>query len=234
MNLQHIYELDTAHWWDDRDGPMAPLHWMTPARFAYFAEVAGPLQGKAVLDLGCGGGLLAERLADAGAQVVGIDHLHACVRAAREHAAQTGKSIAYLQMKAERLAFADHSFDVVVAADVLEHIPDLSAVLVEVSRVLRPGGVFAFDTVNRTWLARFVIVWLAERVLHLVPQGTHDPSLFLRPAELAARLAAVGLHFGTAVGLGPVGYWGRRIRFGRLPVTLLSYMGCARKAIKGS
>jgi 2-polyprenyl-6-hydroxyphenyl methylase/3-demethylubiquinone-9 3-methyltransferase len=228
MNSQQIYQLDADGWWNDRDGPMAPLHWMTPARFAYFSEVTGPLAGKAVLDVGCGGGLLAERFADAGACVVGIDHLDACVAAAREHARRCGRSITYLQMSSERLAFAGGSFDVVVAADVLEHVGDLPGTLREAARVLRPGGVLVFDTINRTWLARWVF-WLAEHVVRIVPRGAHDPRKFIRPRELNALLADAGLHLRGVTGLGPTGYRRGRICFGRLPVTLLSYLGWASK-----
>jgi 2-polyprenyl-6-hydroxyphenyl methylase/3-demethylubiquinone-9 3-methyltransferase len=229
MNAQQIYQLDADTWWDDRDGPMAPLHWMTPARFAYFAEVIGPLAGKRVLDVGCGGGLLAERFAAAGACVVGIDPQEACVAAAREHAGRSGLAVAYHRMSGERLAFDDGSFDVVVAADVLEHVEDLPGTVGEAGRVLRPGGVFVFDTVNRTWLARWVVCWLAERVLRVVPRGAHDPRKFIRPRELARLLTAAGLRLRGVTGLGPTGYRRGRIYFGRLPLTWLSYLGWASR-----
>jgi 2-polyprenyl-6-hydroxyphenyl methylase/3-demethylubiquinone-9 3-methyltransferase len=229
MNLQSIYELSAEDWWNDRDGPMAPLHWMTPVRFAYFARAAGPLAGRDVLDLGCGGGLLAERFAAAGARVVGVDPLAACCRAAEAHARASALPIRYLRMGGERLGLADGSFDVVVAADVLEHVNDLPRVIAEVGRVLRPGGTFVFDTINRTWLARLVLVWLGERVLKVVPCGTHDPARFIRPAELKARLAAAGMQLRQTRGLGPVGWWGGRVRFGRLPWRWLSYLGWASK-----
>jgi 2-polyprenyl-6-hydroxyphenyl methylase/3-demethylubiquinone-9 3-methyltransferase len=229
MNLQSIYELSAQEWWNDRDGPMAPLHWMTPVRFDYFARAAGSLAGRDVLDLGCGGGLLAERFATAGARVVGIDPLTACCRAAATHARAAALPIRYVQMAGERLALADNSFDVAVAADVLEHVNDLPRVIAEVGRVLRPGGTFVFDTINRTWLSRLVLVWLGERVLKVVPCGTHDPARFIRPAELRARLTAAGMRLRQTRGLGPVGWWGGRVRFGRLPCTWLSYLGWASK-----
>ena len=228
MNLQSIYDLPPEQWWDDRGGPMAPLHWLTPARFAYFRRF-GPFAGKRVLDLGCGGGLLAERFAGEGAEVVGVDPMLACCRAGREHAAASSLPIDYARMRGESLSFAPASFDVVVAADVLEHVDDLPRVLAEVSRVLRPGGRLLFDTINRTWLARLVLVWLGERVLGVVPRGAHDPARFVSPRDLRRRLAGVGMTLGGVTGLGPVGYWRGRVRFGRLPWTWLSYLGSARK-----
>ena len=229
MNLQSIYDLRPDQWWNDRDGPMAPLHWLTPARFDYFRRVFGPFAGKRVLDVGCGGGILAERFAADGANVVGVDPMFACCRAGREHAASSSLVIDYARMRGESLSFASGSFDVVVAADVLEHVDDLPRVLGEVSRVLRPGGCFLFDTINRTWLARLVLVWLGERVLGVVPNGTHDPARFISPRDLRRQLAYEGMALGDITGLGPVGYWRGRVRFGRLPWTSLSYLGSARK-----
>lgn len=229
MNLQSIYELSVEEWWNDRDGPMAPLHWMTPVRFDYFAKVVGPLEGRDVLDVGCGGGILSERFAQAGARVVGVDPMAACCRAGADHARQSSLPIAYLQMRGEQLALADASFDVVVAADVLEHVADLPRVLAEVARVLRPGGVFVFDTINRTWLANLLLVWVGERVLKVVPKGTHDPARFVRPKELAVQLQASGMRLRGTQGFGPVGWWAGRVRFALLPWTWLSYLGWASK-----
>src|SRR5262245_65381326 len=101
VNDLSIYELDMQTWWDDGRGPMAPLHWLTPSRFAYFKQVAAALEKKQVLDIGCGGGLLAERFADAGAQVVGGDLLWSCVHAAQAHARAYDARIKYVQMRAE-------------------------------------------------------------------------------------------------------------------------------------
>ncbi len=234
MNLQSIYDLRPDQWWNDRDGPMAPLHWLTPARFDYFRRVVGPLSDKSVLDVGCGGGILAERFAAEGAKVIGVDPMFACCRAGREHAASSRLPIDYARMRGESLSFAAGSFDVVVAADVLEHVDDLPRVLGEVARVLRPGGCLLFDTINRTWLARLVLVWLGERVLGVVPKGTHDPARFISPPDLRRMLAYEGMALGDITGLGPVGYWRGRVRFGRLPWTSLSYLGWARKGGRAS
>jgi 2-polyprenyl-6-hydroxyphenyl methylase/3-demethylubiquinone-9 3-methyltransferase len=224
-----IYELPPDTWWDDDQGPMAPLHWLTPARFRYFARVAGPLRGKRVLDVGCGGGLLAEPFAAAGAHVVAADLLHACAAAGSTHARQNGRPVTYLRARAEQLAFADGSFDVAVAADVLEHVDDLPQTLGEIGRVLRDDGIFLFDTANRTRLAQWILIELAENVLGVVPRGAHDWHRFIKPRELRSRLQAAGMKLEHLTGLAPIGYWRRRVRFARLPVTSLTYMGWARK-----
>ncbi len=123
---------------------------------------------------------------------------------------------------------ANYCMDCVVCVDVLEHVSDLCQVLDEVTRVLRPGGVFLFDTINRTWLAQFVIVFLGEKVLRLLPRGTHDPEKFIRPEALVAALAARGFAVGALKGLGPVGVNRRLdIHFGEVPLLSAIYMGHA-------
>lgn len=229
MNLQSIYDLSPEQWWNERDGPMAPLHWLTPARFSYFRKVAGPYTGKHILDVGCGGGLLSECFARDGGSVVGVDPMLACCRAGSYHARLTQLSIEYARMSGEALSFASSSFDVVVAADVLEHVDDLARVVREVARVLRPGGVFLFDTINRTWLARLILVWLGERVLRFIPRGTHDPARFIRPSELQDHFHTAGMKLQNITGLGPTGYRRGRLLFGTLPITSLSYLGWATR-----
>jgi 2-polyprenyl-6-hydroxyphenyl methylase/3-demethylubiquinone-9 3-methyltransferase len=223
-----IYHLDMDSWWDRR-GPMAGLHWLTPARFSYFHGVTGPVAGKRVLDVGCGGGLLAERFAAAGAQVVGGDLLWPCVAAAAAHALRSHLSVNYAQMAAERLALADQTFDIVVAADVLEHVAHLPRAIKEIGRVLREDGIFLFDTINRTWLARLVLIGLGERLMGVLPPGTHDWHKFIKPRDLSGQLKSAGLKLEQVTGLGPIGYWRGRLHFGRLPFTWLSYMGWARR-----
>lgn len=159
-----------------------------------------PKNGMLVLDAGCGGGLVAKGLAEAGATVVGIDRsagsLGVACRAVRER-------FLPVQGRLERLPFADGSFDAVIAADVLEHIPDLPAAVAELARVLAPGGSLAFDTINRTAWAWVTALWGAERLLGCIPRGTHDWRLFIRPAELDRLLRRAGLEPVTVVGLAP-------------------------------
>ena len=130
----------------------------------------------------------------------------------------------------EVLPYADASFDAVVCVDVLEHVAYLDKVLSEVARTLRPGGVFLFDTINRNPLARLAAITIAEDVLRLFPRGTHDPTMFIKPAELRVALQGAGLVPGAVTGLGPRGL-NRRLdlTFGPQPLTAIIYMGIARK-----
>ncbi len=173
---------------------------------------------------------MAEALAERGAHVTGIDPARRAIAAAREHAAAHGHDIAYDVGAGEALPYDDASFDAVVCVDVLEHVADLDRVLAEVARVLRPGGTFAFDTINRNSLSRLTVVDVAERLLRVLPRGTHDPRMFIRPSELRAALIRAGLKPGDVTGLGPRGI-GRRGDpvFGPVPVTWVIYMGTAAR-----
>ena len=160
-----------------------------------------------MLDAGCGGGLVAKGLAEAGAIVVGVDRSVGSLGVARRATAAIGAvgagRFVPVAGRLERLPFADGSFDAVIAADVLEHIPDLPATVAELARVLAPGGSFAFDTINRTAWAWITALWGAERLLGCIPRGTHDWRLFIRPAELDCLLRRAGLEPVRVVGLAP-------------------------------
>lgn len=225
-----IYDAHAPAWWDGSQRFLRLLHNLVPPRLAHFTPLAGSWQGKRVLDLGCGGGFMAEALAREGARVVGVDPAEAALESARGHARATGLEIDYRAGVGEAIPLDDAAVDAVVCVDVLEHVADLEAVLVEIRRVLRPGGLFFFDTINRTPLAAFVVVFLGETVLRLLPRGTHDPALFIRPDELTARLRGLGFRVGEIVGLGPRGL-DRRLDlvFGRLPTRAVMYMGHAVK-----
>ena len=226
-----IYDTVAERWWSDQPHGVRTLQGMVPARLAWFERfVTWP--GTEVLDLGCAGGFMAEALHDAGARVTGIDPAADAIAAARQHAAETGREIAYDIGMGEALPYGDARFDAVVCVDVLEHVEDLPRVLAEVARVLRPGGMFLFDTINRNALSRFVTITMAEDVLGLLPKGTHDPKLFIKPGELRADLAAQGLVPGETAGLGPAWMTLRgEIRFARLPTTAVIYMGTAQKPV---
>lgn len=226
-----IYRDHAATWWDGSQRFLRLLHNLVPARLSVFDEVVGSWHGKTVLDLGCGGGFMSEPLARRGATVIGVDPTEAAIDAARAHAGEEGLAIDYRVGSGEAIPLADHSVDCVVCVDVLEHVADIDLVLDEIARVLRPGGLFLFDTINRTMLATFLIVHLGECVLRLLPRGTHDPAKFITPSELREKLSARGFRVGTPVGLGPCGL-NRRLdfTFGRLPSLQVMYLGHARAA----
>jgi 2-polyprenyl-6-hydroxyphenyl methylase / 3-demethylubiquinone-9 3-methyltransferase len=226
-----IYDKVADRWWSDDIRWVRMLKNLVPGRLAWFDRQID-WQGKAVLDLGCAGGFMAEALALRGAQVTGIDPAAEAIDAARAHARAQGLRIGYDVGVGEALPYDSASFDAVVCVDVLEHVADLNKVLAEVARTLRPGGLFLFDTINRNPPARLATITIAEDVLRLLPRGTHDPAKFIKPAELRAAMQGAGLVPGTMTGLGP-----RRINrrfdltFGPLPLTAILYMGLARKPV---
>ena len=226
-----IYDKVAESWWSDDICWVRTLKNLVPGRMVWFDRQID-WQGKAVLDLGCAGGFMAEALAKRGAQVTGIDPATDAVDAARAHACESGLRIRYDVGVGEALPYDTASFDAVVCVDVLEHVSDLRKVLSEVARILRPGGVFLFDTINRNPLARLATITIAEDLLRLLPRGTHDPAMFIKPAELRAAMQVARLVPGATTGLGPRGI-NRRLdlTFGPLPLTAILYMGIARKPV---
>lgn len=224
-----IYDKVAEHWWSDEIRWVRTLKNLVPGRLAWMDRQV-EWAGRDVLDLGCAGGFMAEALDDRDANVTGIDPAADAIAAAHAHAQRSGRSIGYDVGVGESLPYDDASFDAVVCVDVLEHVQDLSRVLAEVTRCLRPGGMFLFDTINRNLLARFATITLAEDILRLLPKGTHDPAMFIKPAELRAAMGKAGLEPGRFTGLGPRGV-NRRLdlTFGPLPVTTILYMGTAHK-----
>ena len=226
-----IYDRVADSWWSDDIRWVRTLKNLVPGRLKWFDQQID-WQGRDVLDLGCAGGFMAEALAARGANVTGIDPAMGAIAAARAHARAQGLRIGYDVGWGEALPYADASFDAVVCVDVLEHVADLSLVLAEVARTLRPGGLFLFDTINRNPLARLATITVAEDLLRLLPRGTHDPAMFIKPVELRAAMQGAGLVPGTFTGLGPRGI-NRRLdlTFGPLPLTAILYMGTARKPV---
>jgi 2-polyprenyl-6-hydroxyphenyl methylase / 3-demethylubiquinone-9 3-methyltransferase len=224
-----IYEKHANEWWSGKTRWLRTLHKMAPARLRMIDPIVGDWINKDVLDLGCGGGFLAEEMARRGARVVGVDPSRGAIGAAVDHARRSGLRIDYMVGVGENIPLADGSFDVVACVDVLEHVADLSLVLAQVRRVLRPGGLFVFDTINRNWLAKLVIVTLGEQVVRLLPEGTHDPNLFIKPSELSEALTLAGFELGPMKGFGPRGI-DRNLdfRFGPHPLTSIMYLGHAR------
>ncbi len=219
---------DSFRWWDEGD----VLTQITPARFSYLRKAAGPLAGRRVLDLGCGGGMLAEPMARAGARVTGVDVSRPALKVAREHARRNGLEIDYRLAKAEQLPFDDETFDLVVAFDVLEHLDDLGKALGEVARVLRPRGRLVYDTVNRTLIARVVVIWIGEGLWPGgPPKGTHRWESFIKPAELVSLLSRKGMINVETRGFMPKGIDRRgHLLMAVGPYQGISYVGYAFKA----
>ena len=224
-----IYDTYADKWWSDDIRWVRTLKNLVPGRLKHFDTLID-WQGKDVLDLGCAGGFMAEALSKRGAQVTGIDPAGDAITAARQHAQTEGLRIAYDVGVGEALPYDAAGFDAVVCVDVLEHVTGLQKVMVEVARVLRPGGLFLFDTINRNPLARLATITVAEDILRLLPRGTHDPAMFIKPAELRTAMGAAGLVPSRFTGLGPRGV-NRRLdlTFGPLPLTAILYMGHAHK-----
>ena len=224
-----IYDTYADKWWSDDIRWVRTLKNLVPGRLKHFDRLID-WQGKDVLDLGCAGGFMAEAMAKRGANVTGIDPASDAISAARQHAKAEGLRIGYDVGVGEALPYDSASFDAVVCVDVLEHVTDLQKVLQEVARCLRPGGLFLFDTINRNPIARLATITVAEDILRLLPRGTHDPAMFIKPRELRSAMQVAGLEPGRFTGLGPRGINARfDLTFGPLPLTAILYMGHARK-----
>lgn len=190
-----------SRWWDPA-GEMAPLHHINPVRSAYIDKVCGGLKGQNVIDVGCGGGLLSEALANRGAQVTGIDLAEASINVAREHAAMSKLDIDYQCIATEAMAKqAPNAFDLVCCLEMLEHVPDPEAILDACADLLRPGGMAVFSTLNRSARAFALAIVGAEHILGLIPKGTHQFAQFIRPSELSRAVMASGLELVEMKGL---------------------------------
>ncbi len=251
-----VYNREAHGWWHE-DNPLNMLHGsVTPARFAYFHEVLTrrlgiELPGLKVLDVGCGGGFLAEEFARLGCRVIGVDPSAASLETARAHAEANGLDIDYRVGIGEQLPVPDNDFHLVYCCDVLEHVTDLDAVIRETSRALRPGGVYCFDTVNRTVRSKLLAIKIMQewRMTRLLDTSLHEWSMFIKPRELDALLSRHGLQMQDMVGLAPrtknpaailggfvlarrgqITYaeLSRRLDFGPVRSKSMSYMGYAR------
>ena len=179
-------------WWNPR-GNFRPLHEINPARIAYINMHAG-LNGKTVVDVGCGGGILAEAMAGRNARVTGIDISEVTLECARRHGMQAGLSIKYETCSPEDFAATmEHQYDVVTCMELLEHVPDPLSVVAACAQLARPGGHVFFSTINRTVKSYLLGILGAEYILKLLPAGTHHYAKFIRPSELAAWCRHTGL-----------------------------------------
>ena len=250
-----IYDRLGGGWWDE-DSPLNTLSGsFTPGRFTYFRGVLRRTgrdpAGLRAVDIGCGGGFLAEEFARLGCLVVGIDPSEVSVRTARGHAESSGLSVGYAVAAGERLPLADESVDLAYCCDVLEHVSHLDRVIEETMRVLKPGGLYLFDTINRTRASKLVAVKLLQdwRLTRVIDTDLHSWAMFIRPAELEEILRGNGLRLDEITGLGPrankasllwnfsrarrgritFGRFSRLMDVGQVKGTAVSYMGFATK-----
>jgi 2-polyprenyl-6-hydroxyphenyl methylase / 3-demethylubiquinone-9 3-methyltransferase len=189
-----------SRWWDP-GSEFKPLHEINPLRLGWIEAKAG-LKGKAVLDVGCGGGILAEAMAETGGMVKGIDLSDKALKVAALHLLESGAQVDYELVSAEALAERQPaSFDVITCMELLEHVPDPASTVAACSRLLKPGGHAFFSTINRNAKAYLFAVVGAEYLLKLLPKGTHDYTRFLRPSELAGACRASGLDVDEIIGM---------------------------------
>ena len=192
---------ELAHRWWDPESEFKPLHDINPLRLDWIDREVG-LVGKKVLDVGCGGGILAESMATRGALVTGIDLSDKALSVARLHLLESGQKVDYRKIAAEELADGmPDAFDIVTCLEMLEHVPDPASTIRACARLVRPGGRVFFSTINRNPKAYLFAVVGAEYVLNLLPRGTHDYTRFIRPAELARYCRDAGLAGEEVIGM---------------------------------
>jgi len=190
-----------AHRWWDPNSEFKPLHEINPLRLGYIDRIAG-LAGKSVLDVGCGGGILSESMAALGAHVTGIDLGDKPLRVAQLHLLESGLEVEYRKVAVEDLAVErPHHYDVVTCMEMLEHVPAPGAIVDACSRLLKPGGLCFFSTINRNLKSYLFAVIGAEYVLNLLPRGTHEYVKFITPAELAGFCRGAGFEVQGIVGM---------------------------------
>jgi len=209
--MQHEANVDPAEidkfqsiasrWWD-RESEFKPLHEINPLRVRYIERQAGGLADKRVVDIGCGGGILAEALAEQGARVTGIDMAELSLKVARLHLHESDLEVDYQLTTAE--AFAEKhaaQFDIVTCLEMLEHVPDPAAIIAAAAKLLKPGGCLVLSTLNRNPKSFALAIIGAEYVLGLIPRGTHQYRRFIKPSEMARELRANDLAVGDISGM---------------------------------
>ncbi|MGK3141495.1 bifunctional 2-polyprenyl-6-hydroxyphenol methylase/3-demethylubiquinol 3-O-methyltransferase UbiG [Pantoea sp. C2G6] len=222
------FEAVASRWWD-LEGEFKPLHRINPLRLGYIAQRSNGLFGKTVLDVGCGGGILAESMAREGAVVTGLDMGAEPLAVARLHALESGVTLDYVQQTVEAHAEEQAGqYDIVTCMEMLEHVPDPRSVVHACAKLVKPGGEVFFSTLNRNPKAWLLAVFGAEYVLRMVPRGTHDVKKFIRPSELLGWVDETTLRERHIIGLhyNPV-----TNRFKLAPGTDVNYMVHTHRAV---
>jgi 2-polyprenyl-6-hydroxyphenyl methylase/3-demethylubiquinone-9 3-methyltransferase len=192
---------DVAHHWWDINSEFRPLHEINPLRLEWIHALA-PLNGKKVIDVGCGGGILAESMAKKGADVTGIDLSQKALNVADLHSLESGLAIRYHHIAAENMAQLEpNEFDVVTCMEMLEHVPDPASIVKACAQLVKPGGLVFFSTLNRNPKSYLHAILGAEYLLQMLPKGTHDYSKFITPAELASAIRQADLELLTLRGM---------------------------------
>jgi 2-polyprenyl-6-hydroxyphenyl methylase/3-demethylubiquinone-9 3-methyltransferase len=194
---------ELAHRWWDPESEFRPLHQINPLRLGWIEQLTGGLQGKQVLDIGCGGGILSDAMARKGAHVLGVDLSTKALKVAQLHAleAQT-PNIQYREVSAEALAAEQPAqYDVVTCMEMLEHVPDPASIVRACSQLVKPGGWVFFSTLNRNPKSFLFAIVGAEYVLNLLPKGTHEYAKFIKPSELASYARSAGLDLQASKGM---------------------------------
>lgn len=189
-----------SRWWDP-DSEFRPLHEINPLRLEWINKQC-PIAGKKIIDIGCGGGILAERMAASGAHVTGIDMAPSPLQVARLHLLESGQQVEYLQITAEGMADKHPGqFDIVTCMEMLEHVPDPASVVNACAQLVKPGGMVFMSTINRNLKSFSMAIVGAEYILNLLPKGTHEYAKFIRPSELTNWSRAAGLETGDMIGM---------------------------------
>lgn len=203
-NADHA-ELDNfnnlAHTWWDESGEFGALHKINPFRID-FIEMFQPVKNQTVLDIGCGGGILSEAMAKAGANVTGIDLAEEVLTTAKLHSLESGVKVNYQLISVENFA-KKHSeqFDIVTCMEMLEHVPEPASIIKAAAKSLKPGGWVFFSTLNRNYKSYLLAIFAAEEILNLVPKGTHTHDKFIQPSELSAMAREAGLILKEGAGI---------------------------------